>query len=365
MTDPLDTSTWPWYPLAAVTPVPPDFILCDQYYGSVGTSLHTLDLSDCVQAAGRLPLGNEIIRYHGPMPIEIQWGHCQVIVQAANIDSRTSYWSLRPSAFRDTAGWIIEQCVAQQLTGGFGTVQFQNVVNWVTSPSTTFENISQGPWPYDATFFTVTIMPDIRFERPGYEDPAIGEALSDAMQKAGRNAPANSDMAEHYSEGASRLFQQAQRMTPRGSSHRAWYKIDTDPRGPDNPMTYTCNADLGSPNPVDCGMLEYTQLGPPTDTITVGPGVSKFLSSKTCNLVVTASIAVVITWAQIRAALESLINICVSHPLSSARGGRAYATFSPPVHGLGGRDSERRNTNITGYNALTPHVNLTLFEHME
>ncbi|MCJ1232947.1 hypothetical protein MMC14_000901 [Varicellaria rhodocarpa] len=230
MADPLDIFTWPWYPLAAVTPVPPDFILCDQYYGLVGTSFQTLDLSDCVQAAG-----------------------------------------------------------------GFGTVQFQNVVNWVTTPSTTFENISQEPWPYDATFFTVTIMSDIRFEGPGYEDPAISEALSDAMQKAGRNAPANSDMAAHYSEGTSRLFQQAQRMTPRGSP--------------------------GSPNPADCSMLKYTQLGPPTDAMTVRPGLSRFFSSKTCNLAVTTGIAVVITWAQIRAALGILIDVWVSHSLSSARSG--------------------------------------------
>ena len=89
-------------------------------------------------------------------------------------------------------------------------------------------------------------------------------------------------------------------------------------------MAYDCDANLGAPREVDCELLEYSQLGPPSDTITVGPGAPKLLSSNSCNVAVEASSSVAVTWAQITTALNALVDICVS---ASVTGGKAY--YSP------------------------------------
>jgi hypothetical protein len=44
-------------------------------------------------------------------------------------------------------------------------------------------------------------------------------------------------------------------------------------------MTYECDSTLGAPSAVDCAQVEWSQLGPDEDTISIGAGVVKFLSS--------------------------------------------------------------------------------------
>ena len=43
-------------------------------------------------------------------------------------------------------------------------------------------------------------------------------------------------------------------------------------------MTYECDENLGAPRPVDCSQLEYSQLGAPSDTFTIGSAAPKVLS---------------------------------------------------------------------------------------
>ena len=63
-------------------------------------------------------------------------------------------------------------------------------------------------------------------------------------------------------------------------------------------------------------------------------------SKDNCNLEVSSSIPLGITWAQIRWALEMLINVCVMNPLTSPVGGRAYYRGQTIANrDLGSRDS--------------------------
>ena len=64
----------------------------------------------------------------------------------------------------------------------------------------------------------------------------------------------------------------------------------------------------------------------------------------TCNVVITAAAAVTLSWAQIQTALDTLLNVCVRHPLLRARGGRAYHGQRPVQ--LSGR--RRRDEGLTG-----------------
>ena len=125
-------------------------------------------------------------------------------------------------------------------------------------------------------------------------------------------------------------------------------------------MAYECDGSLGNPSETDCSQLEWSQLGPPSDTVSVGPGNATFVHSNSCYLAVSASTDIVLSWQQIRAAVEALLVICVMHPLSSPQGGRAYYKTQPKM--LEGR---RRKRDVTGLDALPPHANITVFEQLQ
>ena len=134
-----------------------------------------------------------------------------------------------------------------------------------------------------------------------------------------------------------------------------WWRKDTQQASDE--MTYACNSNLGAPHAADCSQLDYSQLGPPSDTVAVGPGASKVLTLKDCGVAVSAEIPVVITWAQIRTALETLLNICVSNPLKSSRGGKAY--YGPQVApDLRGRKL-RRADPLSGESGTPIHLSFT------
>ena len=65
---------------------------------------------------------------------------------------------------------------------------------------------------------------------------------------------------------------QSIRMT-RGGSSIPWYTLA---RSVTDEMAYECDANLGSPEEVDCAQIEWNQLHPTTDTVTVTPTAAKF-----------------------------------------------------------------------------------------
>lgn len=44
-------------------------------------------------------------------------------------------------------------------------------------------------------------------------------------------------------------------------------------------MSYECDPTLGTPAEVDCALVEWSELGADDDTLSVGPGITKVLSS--------------------------------------------------------------------------------------
>ena len=43
-------------------------------------------------------------------------------------------------------------------------------------------------------------------------------------------------------------------------------------------MDFDCDANLGIPTAADCSQLDYSQLGPLSDIVSIGPGTPKLLS---------------------------------------------------------------------------------------
>ena len=127
--------------------------------------------------------------------------------------------------------------------------------------------------------------------------------------------------------------------------------------------TYKCDAKLGRPQHVDCSMLQYSQLDHEDDRLTLQPGLSKFLHSQTCNIGISVSRSTSVTWRQIKAAVDTIIEACVNNPLTSATGGRAFYGhqngFNIDIFG------KKRKRDPDSMNALPLGVNITLFQQFE
>ena len=110
----------------------------------------------------------------------------------------------------------------------------------------------------------------------GNTDPAIPFVVAMELEKSADQFPVGSSSSAYYLLLASYWNAASVGMTRGGTT--TWYQKSP---GPDE-MTYECDANLGAPPPVDCTQIEWNQLGPasvspPSDTITVGPGVVEFL----------------------------------------------------------------------------------------
>ena len=139
-----------------------------------------------------------------------------------------------------------------------------------------------------------------------------------------------------------------------------WWGTSSDPAS--EKMTYECDEGLGRPKEADCTHIEWDLLGPASDSLMVGPGVTTFLHQSSCFLAISASIQMVLTWQQVRTAVNTLMNVCVAHPYQTPRGGRAFFGRPPAISrrvGIGRRETP------TGLNALPPHANITIFKQTE
>ena len=253
------------------------------------------------------------------------------------------------------AAYVIDQCVQGPHLGGFVTNGMSAIVNHVLDPATSLN----ARYPDDSAFFTVTVSGSHYSNfHPGDTDPMVpalfGMLEMDAFHKT---TPGSSEASVRLA--GSRFWSTVIAGMSRGGSVAWWspafWQASTE-------MTYECDAGLGSPSTVDCAQVEWSQLGPSSDAITVGPEKTTFLHSNTCNLAISASVTLVLTWAQIRTALATLMTVCVQHPFRAPQGGRAY--FGPQPRQVSGRIPRKRDT-LTGLNALPPHANITLFQQSE
>ena len=259
-----------------------------------------------------------------------------------------------PDALRAMASWIIDQCITRSRQGGFGVINIQYLVDWIANETTTNGDLffyMGVPFNQGSPAVTVTVTSKIKMgdANPGPFDPAMAEALADGVREKGNNARAD------------KLSKQADRMGYVQPRERWWDAFPSQyPDSPASDMTYACDANLGAPSAADCTQLAYSGLGPPSDTVLVGPGSgTKFVSLNSCNVGITALTAITLPWTQIQAGLSSLVDNCVSHPLHPSRGGRAFAGQAPFS---GAKGSKRATSQVTGIDALPPGVTMTLFE---
>ncbi|KAL9592043.1 MAG: hypothetical protein Q9179_007113 [Wetmoreana sp. 5 TL-2023] len=130
-------------------------------------------------------------------------------------------------------------------------------------------------------------------------------------------------------------------------------------------MEYTCDNKREGPAVLDCLKLQYHGLG--KGTFDLGQGETKFFDQDTCALAVSANRPLTLTWEQISAAFDTLLNLCVDQPLLfSSKGG--HATFSAhPDFKLFGRKRRKlkRDDAVTGLNSLPEGAIMNVWKHAE
>lgn len=259
---------------------------------------------------------------------------------------------------RDAALLVVGQCVQRDGGfGGFGTIDFQNIISWNRANPQTAALWRRLP-PEEASFFTITIGGPrwkTTLPSPGNLDPAIPIGVARATYTTAEEMarlPTLVASTNHWVERADQM--------KRGSTE-TWWQLQPPQTPPE--MTYKCDANLGSPPVMACTQIEWNQLSPSSDTLNVGPGVT-FLHSNSCYLAISVTIALVLTWEQIRTAVATLMNVCIHTPYLAPQGGNAY--WTPPAQRISGKKTKKRQSQtLSGLNALPPHVNITIFEQRE
>ncbi|KAL9118562.1 MAG: hypothetical protein Q9187_004893 [Circinaria calcarea] len=282
------------------------------------------------------------------LPLLKSADECEVALELAGpgkIEGQTVM--LIPDVIRGLAALVIQNCLVEWGgVGGFVTEGFANMVNHVTAPDANLNS----PYPPSSSFVTLTVSNIAGDPSPGGYDSQIPIKLGQHLRDKLVNSKGKSSTAPSYEE----FFMRAAIMEQEGGGgQEPWWTS----RQHTDDMTYECDAHLGSPRVVDCGKLEFSQLGASSDTVRISAGAPKVLATGGCHIAISASIAAVITWGGIKAALEMLIGLCVANPRQSSVGGKAYYGH----HIVPGARSKRASA-ISGLNALPKHVNVTVYE---
>lgn len=273
-----------------------------------------------------------------------------------------------PDGFRFSAKLLLDTCVVDKGgLGGFITEDAYNLLDWVFEDPWDRSIPWLAPPPVAASFMTVTLSgPDNRNPRPGNYDLSIPEGIAKQISEFMERNP-NYDRNQ-YSRLEDKLHywtQRTERMERGGTT--PWWQVPVY-RGPEDTI-YQCDMDLGSPLTTDCSQVLVNQLSSAaaaSDTLSLALGVT-FFHANTCYLAISAGVALVLSWAQVRVAVTSLMDTCLHHSHGPAQGGRAYVGSQPKqVRGRKGKKIyKRQDRTPAGSSALPPHVNITIFEQRE
>lgn len=217
-----------YVPPVPVPPIAPDFAYCNTGYG-VG-----LSGSVAMYAGGILPQGalphlytvNDPAELSGffHLPYETSFSGVAVSVEVASpVD--IDQISLVPNDIRGMAGWLARYCIGTRGTGGFMTRGIQDLVKYVTDPTS---NLDAPQYPDDTAFITVTLStPAHAHSFPGDYDPQMAIFLRQA-----EIAALNRVEPSAHEEIADRIFRYAKQAgLMRRVGHVAWWADPEDKEG--------------------------------------------------------------------------------------------------------------------------------------
>ena len=124
------------------------------------------------------------------------------------------------------------------------------------------------------TFITVTVGNTRGKNRsPGNFDPSIAVLVAEYLANRARGQP---NRVRDRLNGIIRDFNlRTQKMYSGGKTTPFWSTVAAS----EEKMSYECDPALEAPAGKDCADIEWDELGADDDTFSVGPGISKILSS--------------------------------------------------------------------------------------
>ena len=211
-------------PPVAIAPMAPDFKFCHAAYG-LG-----LRRQDGIYAGGILPVGDLPVLYSATsaeeggqaqsnvFPFSVQFGSTKISVEVAGpIDYDKFTISLVPNRLRGMAAYLANTCVGTRGMGGFATMGFQGLLNFVTDP---LNSLDVPEYPISAAFITLSMTSLAEAHSyPGDHDPVIARVLAQAETNVLETVP-----QQYHLEIADRVVRytvQSQRMSRLG--RLAWW----------------------------------------------------------------------------------------------------------------------------------------------
>lgn len=133
----------------------------------------------------------------------ISIGTCEIVLSASGKYAQENRFQVDavPNDLGNIALYTIQHCLRDQRMGGYSTLQFENVVNWITAPNTVFPGDLN--LPASLTFFTALVWnpeDSLKGLEPGSDDEWSAVELYYALEKAVVRAPPGSDLERSLEE---------------------------------------------------------------------------------------------------------------------------------------------------------------------
>ncbi|KAL8730048.1 MAG: hypothetical protein Q9181_004803 [Wetmoreana brouardii] len=187
---------------------------------------------------------------------------------------------------------------------------------------------------------TITVQkPEVKRKKAGDTDVSVAERVLSFAHTRWVDED-NQVRKDRYERFAEVMEAAVAGMTP--DREVVWWERPADTAK--NEMEYTCDNERAGPVALDCLKLQYHGLG--KGTVDLRP--------------------LTLTWEQISAAFDTLLNLCVDQTPLPPKGG--HATFSAhPDFKLFGRKrrKSRRDDAVTGLNSLPEGAIINVWNHSE
>ena len=135
--------------------------------------------------------------------METSIGTCEIVLSASGKYAQENRFRVEavPNDLGNIALYTIQHCLGDQRLGGYSTLQFANVVDWITAPNTVFPGDLN--LPASLTFFTALVWNpshSLKGLEPGSNDEWSAVQLYYALETAVSQAPPGSDFQRSLEE---------------------------------------------------------------------------------------------------------------------------------------------------------------------
>ena len=249
----------------------PDFVKCDQYYGT------DLDIRQCDKAFDTMPDGYQFKvfasqrKYPGEdvavTPVYYYDNKdnpdCVITVDMAGKSETNNRVEIRKTTLRDLYRNVKSPCLEDNHgRAGFVTYHIKRTVEGIIELSPTKDGLIDVP-----LFLTLQVSHKPSRKRPGNTDPKVNDALQEALEDNISHAEFGTGRKRRIQVALNSLKETRERMNE-GGSQSFWDPAHITTMIPDN-VDYTCREAAQDPNARNCEDASFAFIG--TRSIVLDP----------------------------------------------------------------------------------------------